>query len=118
MKTALKVCILISLIIGITSVYWYQNGRKSFASYAYPEEWNEIYAGMSANKAHEVVPDLDSALREVKGFDDAGVNHGRCCWMLWVHIDGEGKVSSVERRFIDRENGLFSRSWINGIERK
>ena len=65
---------------------------------------------MTADEARAAVPGLDRWLRDMKGFDSAGADFGNRYWRLEVSYDGGERVSKIEKHFVDRRLGLWSRN--------
>mgnify|MGYP005863271991 CR=1 FL=1 len=78
----------------------------------YPSHWDTIELGMPASEAKATVPGLDPGLREIKGFDQTGVDFGDRYWNLLVSYDGDGRVSEITKNYVDRRIGLFNRSLV------
>lgn len=85
---------------------------RSVVAPAYPLHWDAIELGMTASEAKAVVPDLDPWLREMKGFDQTGLDLGDRYWSLLVSYDDEGHVSEITKNYVDRRIGVFNRSLV------
>ncbi|BCX47805.1 hypothetical protein HAHE_17130 [Haloferula helveola] len=85
---------------------------RSLAAPDYPSHWDSVKLGMTASEAKGMVPDLDPWLREVKGFDQAGIDLGDRYWSLLVRYDEKGRVSEITKNYVDRRIGIFNRSLV------
>ena len=107
MKITRKRVIVVVLLLMTFLMGWWLRG---VFSPPYPNSWNDVRPGMSIEEAHRIVPELDPIVS--KGFDIASIDFGDSYWALWVFVDDDGSVSSVERRYVDRHCGLFSRTTV------
>jgi hypothetical protein len=85
---------------------------RSMMMPAYPIHWDALELGMTPAEAKATVPGLDPCLREMKGFDQAGLDLGDRYWNLLVSYDGDGRVCEITKNYVDRRNGFFNRSLV------
>jgi hypothetical protein len=85
---------------------------RSVVAPDYPSHWDAVKLGMTTSEAKSVVPDLDPGLREIKGFDQAGLDLGDRYWNLLVSYDDHGRVSKITRNYVDRRIGIFNCSLV------
>ena len=96
--------IIIPLVIGV-AIGWL---GKSAVRPENPAHWNNLKLGMTPREAKETVPGLDLSLRDMKGFDQDGLDYGDRYWNLLVSYDEEGRVSEITKKYVDRRLGLFN----------
>jgi hypothetical protein len=85
---------------------------RSVVAPAYPSHWDAVELGMTASEAKAVVPDLDTWLRDMKGFDQTCIDLGDRYWGLLVSYDVDGRVSEITKNYVDRRIGIFNRSLV------
>jgi hypothetical protein len=78
----------------------------------YPSHWDTVKLGMTTSEAKSAVPDLDPGLREIKGFDQTGLDLGDRYWNLLVSYDDDGRVSEIAKNYVDRRIGIFNHSLV------
>jgi hypothetical protein len=83
---------------------------KSVIAPGYPSHWDSLELGMTSIQAKEAVPDLDPRLRDMKGFDQAGLDLGDRYWNLLVCYNEQGQVAEITKNYVDRRLGLLNRS--------
>lgn len=106
MKRAVIVLILLTVGLGGG---WIARG---VVAPPYPSHWDAVELGMTASEAKAAVPDLDPGLRELKGFDQSGLDLGDRYWNLLVSYDDDGRVSEITKNYVDRRIGVFNRSLV------
>ncbi|MDA0767517.1 MAG: hypothetical protein O3A87_05925 [Verrucomicrobia bacterium] len=101
-----KRLIIALLLLGFTAGWL----TRSMMRPSYPDHWNLLQLGMTAQQAKGAVPTLDRSLRDAKGFDQTGIDYGKSYWQLQVSYDDETRVSRIEKSYVNRGLGFFNKS--------
>ncbi|MES2659892.1 MAG: hypothetical protein V4689_14830 [Verrucomicrobiota bacterium] len=82
---------------------------RDLARPQYPEYWNNLRLGMSTKQAHLVVPQLENW----KEADQVTVDYGDRYWNLNVFYDAAGKITAINKRYVDRRFGPMNQTIVS-----
>lgn len=77
---------------------------------SYPGNWDKINIGMTSQEVKNIIPKIETTLRDIKGFDQVAIDYGDKYWQIQISYDQKFTVNKIEKKFIYRPLGLFNKS--------